>query len=307
MTNVFLTGASGYSGQYVAAELAHRGHQLTVLARKPTIQPEYRVIRGELANLRQVANEIHSADTIIHLASPRSFEEDSVLQDDILGTSLLLDAWRTGPFIYASSATMYSVPIGDLTESSPIDLMHWHAVGKFCNELQLRLAACDGLRGPAISLRPAIIFASNERHHDRHFLSDLVSRCRLGTKFLFDSEQDIEAYGSSFIGGVDFGRAVADSLQIKVSGAYNVAAGFCTWRNLIETINRCAGTKATFAFRRDGAVADREFILPQSRRCLDTGAFKAQTGFVPRQSFEELIEEFVRGEQTGSKSVSHYQ
>ena len=106
----------------------------------------------------------------------------------------------------------------------------------------------------------------------------------------------METYGTSFIGGADFGRAVAEALTIKVPGPYNVASGNFTWRKLLETMSRYAGTKADFVIRPSGQPEAGEWRLHQSKFYLDTSAFKTQTGFTPQQSFEELIEEFVLGE-----------
>jgi nucleoside-diphosphate-sugar epimerase len=295
-TSLFLTGATGYAGQSVLAELTRQGHAVTALVRKGTTLSGCRTVVGELAALDRCAAEIASAGGIVHLASPRTLERESVLRDDILGTSLLIDAWHTGSFVYASSPTVQAVPLLALKESSPIDVANWYDMGKLSNESQLRLAQPRERRGAAIILRPGLFFNANQRRHDRQYLAEIYRMCQVGGKFVFDSEEGLQSYGTSFIGGTDFGRVIAAALTIGTSGTYNVAGGDFTWWQLITTINRYAGTKADFVIRSNGQPESGEWRVHQSRFYLDTGAFKTKTGFVPQQSCDELVEAFVQSE-----------
>jgi nucleoside-diphosphate-sugar epimerase len=301
-TRIFLTGATGNVGRYVLAELTRRSFTVTALVRKPAEPTGFRTVVGELATVDRLAIEIGNAEAIVHLACSNAQEAETVLRDDILGTSLLINAWRSGPFIYVSSPTIYGLPQGVLTESSPIRAGHWYDASKISNEFQLRLAEQHGQRGPGIRLRPGLLFSATERRHDQQYLSFFYRHCQLSSKVIFDSEEGLETYGSSFIGGADFGRAVAQSLGIKVAGPYNLAGGFCTWRELIQTINRYAGTCADFLIRPGAQPGAGECRPPQSRTFLDVSAFAAQTGFVPQQGLEELVQDFVRAERVSTTS-----
>jgi nucleoside-diphosphate-sugar epimerase len=304
MPGVFLTGGTGYAGCYVRAELLRRNIPVTALVRTPSSLEDCRTVVGDLATLDRLADEIARADAILHLGCTRSQDCDSVLKADIAGTALLIDAWRAGPFVFSSSPTVYGWPLGTLVENTPTEIYSWYDMGKVANELQLRLAESRSGRGPAIRLRPGLVFATGERQYTEQYLGFFYLHCQLGSKFLFDSEEGLETYGSSFIGGTDFGRAVADSIGIKVAGAYNVAGGFCTWRALLQTINRYAGTRADFLIRPGAQPASGECRPPQSRTFLDVTAFAAQTGFVPKQSVEELVQEFVQAEHTIARDIA---
>jgi len=266
--------------------------------------PGCRAVVGELATIDRLAREIAKAGAIIHLASPRGQDRESVVKDDVLGTGALIDAWRTGAFIYTSSPTVHGVPRAVLKEDSPMDITCWYDMGKYCNEFQLRQTESVPARGPAISLRPALYFGANDRRHDRQMLSFVHTHCRLGSKFVFDSEHGLETYGSSYIGGADFGRAVCDALTIRTSGAYNVAGGFCTWRQLIEAINRHAGTRADFFVRPGAQPGAGEARLAQSITLLDTQRFAAETHFVPQESLDGLVETFVAQERAAAPSAA---
>lgn len=293
---VFVTGAAGNVGQAVVPQLLAGGCAVTALVRRPTTIEGCRVIVGSLEETNRIASEIAACDAIVHLACPRSLDSDAVLRQDIGGTRELIEAWRKGPFVYASSSTVHGLPLGVLNEQAGIDLWNWYDQGKYANELQLRLADRSNGRGGTVILRPALIIAINERRHDWQMLGEIYVQCQLGSRFVFDSEEGPEKYGCAFIGGADFGRVVAAAVTRDLSGIYNIAGGFCTWRELIETINRIAGTKAAVVVRTDTRPQTGEYRLPQSRTELDTTAFSRATGFTPRETLEELVEAFVRME-----------
>jgi nucleoside-diphosphate-sugar epimerase len=294
--HLFLTGVTSCAGSTALPQLLTAGFSVTALVRRPAQIDGCRTVVGSLEHLDGAANEIASCDAIVHLASPRSLDPAEVLQQDVTGTAGLVEAWRKGPFVYASSSTIYGYPWAPLIERGMIDLWNWYDQGKFANELQLRVAERQRGRGGAVLLRPALIFAVNARRHDRQVLGDIYTQCQLGSRFVFDSEQGLENHGCSFVGGADFGRVVATALANDLSGPYNIASGFCTWRDLIQMINRLAGTKGDFVIRADSKPQAGEYRLPQSRTFLDTSAFQKATGFQPSETLEEIVEAFVRME-----------
>lgn len=297
---IFITGATGSAGTYVVEELVRRSIPVTALVRRETPITGCRTVIGDLATLNTAAQAAQAADGIVHMASPRSFDGD-VTYADFQGTGRLISLWRRGPFIYLSSTTIHGVPEGPLNESSPIVTKNWYDAGKYRNEVQLAAAADKGTRGPGISLRPALILSTNGRRHSRHFIGDFVTMCYRHHTAVFQSEEALETTGGSYIGGVDFGRAVADALTMKVSGPFTLAGDFQTWRAWIETINKYVGTTVKILVRPGAELQPGEWRPPHSRTFLDSSAFKAQTGFEPRQSFEELVQEFAeRDRQDGA-------
>jgi len=291
-SGIFLTIVSADECQDIVAELLSRDIGVTALTSEPIDLPGCRTIVGNLAKVDHFVNNIALAAGILHLADSRKTKENVVLLDDILHTALLLDAWRVGPFIYLSSIGLQPA-LQNIGDTAPSSLKAFYPPAQIVNEFQLRLAPTPSPRTAAITLRRGLLLSGYGRWN---FLRFIHRHCRLARTFVFGSEVGLEDYGMSFIGGGDLGRAVADALQIKASGIYNIASGFCTWRSVIETINRIAGTKAALVVRQSGQPKGNEIRLPQSRTFLDTSAFATQTGFVPRQSLEELVEEFARAE-----------
>lgn len=294
MTTVFLTGASGQLGQAVAGELLARGFEVAALVRGAAFPQGCRPVLGSLEKLGEVAHEIARADAVIHLASARSNQREEVIAKDVLGTARLLDAWRRGNFVYASSQTVYGIPQGPLTETAPLQPVVWYDLGKIYNELQIAMAAAEGARGAGVSLRMAVLFGPVAKSKNAPQFHEMIyEACVRGNRFLLESEAALEGYGTSFIGDRDLARAMADSLKIAESGPYNVAGPFCTWKELIATIDRFAGTRSRFVFRAGAQPEAGEFRLPQSRSYVDSKKFEAATSFRAEQGLEELIERFV--------------
>lgn len=295
--SIFLTGASGNVGRTVLQELLGRGHEVLVLVR--TTLPDvkgYRPIFGNLQDIRQVAAEIASTDGVIHCASPRTHDRSAVLREDIEGTARLLDTWISGPFIYMSSQTVYGIPTRNLSENIPLNPCTWYDLGKVCNEFQLQMESSRQARGPAISLRLPLVFASGPRRRDRQFLPSIYDAVLAKRPFLFSDAEAVENCGSVYIGGEDLGRAVVDSLGIIEPGNYNLAGGFCTWKELLEKMAWLLGTRLEITIRAGAIAKDNEFRLPQSRSFYDCSRFVHATGFQSRQSLDEIIGRFVSSE-----------
>lgn len=294
---VFLTGASGNVGAAVLAELVRRELDVVALVRKTLpAQTGYRPIFGDLAGIRDVAAEVLQADAIIHCASPRTDQRQQALREDIEGTAQLLDLWQGGPFVFASSQTVYGIPQGVLREDDPPVASGWYDLAKICNEQQVQMSAHANGRGAGISLRLPLVFAAGPRRRDRQYLAVLFDALKAGKTFLFGSDEALETIGSVYAGERDLGRAFAAALGVETSGAFNMAGGFCTWRELLETLGRAAGIAPRFLVRADTTAREGEFRLPQSRSFYDCSRFEAATGFAPAETLDDVIAKFVAAE-----------
>jgi nucleoside-diphosphate-sugar epimerase len=300
--NLFVTGATGHVGPAVCAALTSAGYEVTALVRRDVPVPGCRTVVGDLADLAEYGPAIVAADGIVHLASSRSLDLRPVLTDDIVGTAQLTEAWSHGPFVYASTSTVHGVVDRVIDATTPIDILDWYDMGKVTGEFMVRHAASESVeRGPGVILRPTIYMGANERRNDRQYLSWFFEHCRAGYTFVFRSEEALERAGASYVGVKDFGSAVAASLDVTAGGAFPLAGGFTTFRELIDLINRTAGSSGRVAVRAEGAEASNEVNCANSRTELDSSAFVAATGWSPRQSLEGLVEEFVQAETMTSR------
>jgi nucleoside-diphosphate-sugar epimerase len=296
MSRILLTGATGVVGRSVIPQLLANGAEITVLARQPVQMDRCTTVVGTLENIAQISPPIAGYDAIVHLACSGSSIAKDVVEQDVAGAAGLVDAWTNGPFIHVSTSALYAPQEHPITERAPITPSTWHAFGKHIVEFQLRLAERQNGRAGAVLLRPTLVFA-RAAGRSGNLLADLCELCRHGTRFVFDSESGMARWGASFIGGGDLGRAITLALKHDLSGSFNIAGGFCTWRELIETINRVTDARAAFAISPGARPGAGEFRLPQCRTEVDTTAFKNATGFQPRETLGEIVEAFVHAEQ----------
>jgi nucleoside-diphosphate-sugar epimerase len=294
---VFVTGASGNAGRAVTTELIARGYEVTALMREGApLDLRCNVLRGDLHDLADLSRGLRGVDAIIHCASPRSLDREVVLRTEVEGAARLLDAWSSGTFVGMSSQTVYGVPSGILRESAPLAPESWYDIGKAINERQLQLAAGSGERGPAVSLRIPLLFGSGPRRRNGQYLCGIFDALRAGKAFVFGCEQAMERCGSVYIGEEDLGRAVVDSIAVTQEGAFNVASGFVAWRELIDALGELVDVRPRYRIRGESPLGADEVRLPQSRSEYDCTRFATATGFVPRQTLDEILRAFVDAE-----------
>lgn len=67
---VFLTGATGFIGQRLAARLADDGHEVRALARRdaPGLDPRAKRVRGRLDDPEFLRAQLSGVDAVLHLA-----------------------------------------------------------------------------------------------------------------------------------------------------------------------------------------------------------------------------------------------
>ena len=303
-SDVFVTGGTGFAGPDVVAEIVRSGRSVTALVREPVEIDGVRTVVGLLGVLEGEAKAaVGESGAVVHLASERSSFRERVVYEDILGTGELLDLWQRGSFVYGSCTTVHGIPHDILDAGTPIQIDDWHDCGKAVNEFQVRSEARAGgaARGAGISLRPTLYFGRNRRRPDRQYLDWLLQHAVTGDALTFVSEEAMSTAGSAYIGTEDFGRAVVAALGLTDSGEFPVASGFVSWRDLLEAINKAAGTKGRAIVRAGGPENPDEFAVPNSRTELDCSAFVERSAWQPRQGLEELVDAFVRGEREGGR------
>lgn len=301
-SDVFLTGATGFVGRYVLDELSRSGRSVTALVRQPTSLPGVRTVVGQLNVLEELVGEIGASGSIVHLASERTADRERVMYQDIMGTGQILDYWQRGAFVYASAATIHGEPHAVLDPPASINIVDWYNAGKAVNEFQLRaaLVAMVPGRGAGISLRPCLYFGRSHRAPAGQYLNSYFFHARAGHTFTFDTDVAVEGAGVSFIGTADYGRAVVAALDHGISGGFPIASGFVTYRDLLDAVNRVAGTTGRWAVK--APSGPNEFRVPHSRIEIDSSAFTAQTGWRPQQGLDELVSAFVAGEREGGRA-----
>jgi nucleoside-diphosphate-sugar epimerase len=93
----FVTGASGFLGQAVCAELGARGHAIVALVRRPGSEPAGATAApGDLSDAEALARAVadHAPDCVIHLAAEIATQRDParIQEVNVEGTRRLLGA-----------------------------------------------------------------------------------------------------------------------------------------------------------------------------------------------------------------------
>ena len=126
--NILITGGAGSVGRDLTASLLRVGHRVRVLDKQAeTVSPhhdkKFEWIQGRLEEVRLVQRAFQGVDTVIHLAWSFSDDPVELLESDLKGHLILLNACvaaKISHLFYASSAVVYGKPIHPpITEEAP--------------------------------------------------------------------------------------------------------------------------------------------------------------------------------------------
>ena len=98
MANVFLTGATGFIGSFVAEQLIQEEHQVTCLTRQNSDLKWLKglpinLVKGSLTDPQTYLADLKNADYVIHLAGvTKARDQERFYQGNVKATDLLLSA-----------------------------------------------------------------------------------------------------------------------------------------------------------------------------------------------------------------------
>jgi nucleoside-diphosphate-sugar epimerase len=166
MSKILITGADGFTGRYLAAELQRAGYEVHGLVRKPVVSGGvagvsalYVADLSDAAGLATVVREVQP-DKVVHLAAIAFVahgDAEAIYRTNLVGTRNLLEALAQSKaplnaVLLASSANVYGNSVGGvLDETTPPAPANDYAVSKLAMEYAARLYA-DRL--PLIMARP---------------------------------------------------------------------------------------------------------------------------------------------------------
>jgi nucleoside-diphosphate-sugar epimerase len=149
--NIALTGANGYVGSHVLAELVSCGHEVTALVRNDEEAEKVRA-RGakpavvDLYDRPGVTKVFSAADSAVHTASPGD-ETSADFESAVFDAAIAAYANSGKPFVPISGVWVYGNNT-EITEASPENapaLVAWK------EPLQRRLFSQSGMRGVVIT------------------------------------------------------------------------------------------------------------------------------------------------------------
>jgi GDPmannose 4,6-dehydratase len=308
--SALITGITGQDGSYLAELLLSKGYEVFGLVRRSSmynferikhIQENINLITGDMSDQTSLIQALMTArpDEVYNLAA-QSFVQTSwpqaVFTGDVtaLGVTRILDAIRTVNadirFYQASSSEMFGkvqeVPQRESTPfypRSPYGVAkvygHWITVNY---RESYNMHATSGILFNHESPRRGLEFVTRKvTYHAAKIKLGLAKELRIGN---LDSQRDWGFAG-------DYVEAMWMMLQQETPDDYVVATGQThSVQRLIEVAFNCVGLDW-----QQYTVQDEKFMRPAEVDLLigDPSKAKAELGWSPKVSFEQLVEMMV--------------
>lgn len=178
----FVTGASGFVGHAVCAELLARGHEVSALVRRPGSQPGGTTpIAGDLTDAAALGRALGEGgpDCVIHLAAEIATQRDSrkLEEVNVEGTRRLLAACASAGeprFVFVSTVVTGDAGGAVLDERSPLPVQTAYGRTKQRGE---ELVRESGL--PSVVIRPSHVYGPGG-----WFAEEIVKRLRAPGRFV---------------------------------------------------------------------------------------------------------------------------
>jgi nucleoside-diphosphate-sugar epimerase len=304
MSNVFLTGASGFLGGHLLRELRAAGHDVKALSRRAQSDAEISAqggvpVRAELADEASLRAALAGCDAVFHAAAGTSMwapQAAAQTATNVQGTDNLLRAAESAgvkAFVHTSSVSAYSHLVqGTLTESTEqrgVDSWINYERTKHLSEQAVRRSAL-----PWIVFNPSHILGPGDRHNwarlimmvDKEKLPGIPpgigafadvreiaraqvrawQRARFGQTYLVGGEQ------ASF---VDFVHRIGTSLGRKTPKGSTPAWALMAFAKLTDAWSRVTGVEpdvtpegarlTSYALYVDSSKAERELDYVQTQ------------------------------------------
>ena len=237
-----ITGGAGSVGHALTSSLLEKGYHVRVLDKNVDLfqsleHKNLELIKGKIEDFSVVKEAVKGIDVIVHLAWSFSDDPTELLEGDLKGHILLLDAAvaeKISHFFYTSTAVVYGKPIkSPITEEDPCLVEEarkpFYGIAKLMAEkLSLAYFKTKGL--------PVTIFrfwwSFGEEIGGRH-LRDLIKLAQKGEPLMVPKDA-----GGSFLHFDDLTNAILLALKKpKTFGEiFNLSTLFLTWEEVARII-----------------------------------------------------------------------
>jgi nucleoside-diphosphate-sugar epimerase len=178
---VLVTGASGFLGSFVCAELLRRGHEVVALTRRPGTAPAGTTAAvGDITDADSLLAAMAQAapEAVVHLAAEIATQRDGdrIREVNVEGTRRLIDAARAAGsprFVFASTVVTGDAQGQLLTEDSRLPVHTAYGRSKQEGEA---LVLESGL--PSVILRPSHVYGPGG-----WYATEIVGRLRQPGRF----------------------------------------------------------------------------------------------------------------------------
>ena len=281
---VLVTGASGFIGRHVVAELVGTGHDVATLHRGVALEGVPHTAGDVLAE--SVRALIGSAGAIVHLAGQgdiqdsfrRPFEYNRL---NALGTLNVLEGARGAGshVVLASTQRVYQPATGPLHEDAPLQPADPYAVSKRVAEHWCEMYAAQ-LGLPTTVVRLFSVYGPGQVGQGTSgVVSIFLERARRGEPLVVHARQRRDL---TYVG--DVARGIRLALESRPSGerprVYNLATGVgTTLEELARLVVRVVGSTSSIV----PPTADAD----EGDRVADVSLARAALGYAPGVDLEE--------------------
>jgi UDP-glucose 4-epimerase len=248
---IFMTGATGFIGSYVAYELLEAGHELVVSARNPeklpalSTHPRVRRVTASLAEQPLLRDAMQGVDACIHVALGWGDTPTEMLKNDTLATVSLLEAAQGAgvkQFIYTSSTAALGPFFTSMNETAPPRPNDYYGATKAASEAYVLAVGAQG-RMRCNVIRPGYTFGNPvvpgaTTQPDRRF-HQIAERAKCGAAISLAAGD-----GTQFAWAGDLARlyrALLDSEHNR-EVYYGLATPFVSWEHIAVRARELAGS-----------------------------------------------------------------
>jgi UDP-glucose 4-epimerase len=282
---ILVVGGNGNLGRELIPALLHEGHQVAVLdkelgAVRAIAHPQLLAFEGGVEDETAVSRAVAGADAVVHLAWSFSDDPRYLLEHDLRGHALLLEAAQeqhVSHFLYASTAVVYGTPVRTpIDEEHPLRVLEarkpaYGMAKEYAEKLTLQAARAQGFAGTIFRFWWAFGDTIGGKH-----LREMLRTAAAGSAVSVPANA-----GGSFLTQEDFNRAVLAALKQPAPGGrvFNLSSAYVTWEEVARMVVDATGSAAPVRVIPSAEWAGAAFLADPWQ--LDDRKVRAQLGFTP--------------------------
>ena len=178
---VLVTGASGFLGKVVCAELLQRGHEVHALVRRPGSEPsDCTAVAGDLTDSERLTAAVSEVapECVFHLAAEIASQRDvaKIREVNVEGTKVLVDACEAAGvrrFVFASTVVTGDAKGEVLTEDTKLPVETEYGRSKQIGEHLVRKSSLED-----VIIRPSHVYGPGG-----WYVEEIVNRIRQPGRF----------------------------------------------------------------------------------------------------------------------------
>lgn len=238
---ILVTGANGSVGRGLIPALLEHGHQVVGLDKEAGVEraiahPRFSFVQNVIEDPTTVEQAVAGVEAIIHLAWSFSDDPRVLVEQDLRGHALLLEAagrHNVAHFVYTSTAVVYGKPARTpIDEDHPLRVLEarkpaYGVAKEFAEKLTL-LAGQTGMSSTVLRFW----WAFGDEIGGRH-LREMLRTAAEGKPLAVPAD-----CGGSFLSQEDFNLAVETILRnpAKTGRVFNLASAYVGWDEVARMV-----------------------------------------------------------------------